>query len=161
MTRSLHFVAAASLAALLLAGGFALVHHTDAIAHCQVPCGIYDDHARVDAMREDATTIGKAITSLNDLAGQGDAQSLNQATRWIVTKEDHASRIIETVSVYFLTQKVKPVAMGADGYDDYLKSLADHHAVMAAAMKTKQQADAAAVEALNAAIEALAAHYSH
>ncbi len=128
-------------------------------AHCQVPCGIYDDSARIKAMREDATTIAKAVTQIRVLAGKHDAAALNQATRWIMTKEDHASNIITVVSEYFLTQKVKPVAAGQDGYDAYLKSLADHHAVMKAAMKTKQTVDPAAVAHLNKAIDVLAPHY--
>jgi nickel superoxide dismutase len=131
----------------------------EARAHCQVPCGIYDDHARIARLKEDAATIAKAISQITELAGQHDAKALNQATRWIVAKEDHASHIIEVVSQYFLTQKVKPVAPGADGYDAYLKKLADHHAVMVAAMKTKQDADPATVQTLNKAIDALAAHY--
>jgi nickel superoxide dismutase len=128
-------------------------------AHCQVPCGIYDDHARIARLKEDTTTIAKAIDQINALAGQHEAKSLNQATRWIVTKEAHASHIIEVVSQYFLTQKVKPVAADAEGYEAYLKKLADHHAVMVAAMKTKQDANAATVTALNQAIDALAGHY--
>lgn len=128
-------------------------------AHCQVPCGIYDDAARIKAMREDATTIDKAIAQIRELASKHDAQSLNQATRWIMTKENHASHIITVLSEYFLTQKVKPVAPGADGYDAYLKSLADHHAVLVAAMKTKQTTDPASAEALRKAIDALASHY--
>ena len=32
----------------------------DAFAHCQMPCGIYDDDARIQQMREDAVTIRKA-----------------------------------------------------------------------------------------------------
>jgi len=28
-----------------------------AFAHCQVPCGIYDDQARLDALEEHITTI--------------------------------------------------------------------------------------------------------
>lgn len=128
-------------------------------AHCQVPCGIYDDQARIARLKEDATTIAKAIAQINALAGKHDAKPLNQATRWIVTKEDHASHIIEVVSQYFLTQKVKPVAPGADGYEAYLKKLADHHAVLVAAMKTKQNADPTTVEKLNKAIDGLARHY--
>jgi len=128
-------------------------------AHCQVPCGIYDDAARITQMREDATTIEKAIKQIAELAGKSDAQSINQATRWINTKEDHASRIISVVAEYFLTQKVKPVEKGAEGYEPYLASLADHHAVMVAAMKTKQAVDPANVDALRKAIDALAAHY--
>jgi len=143
---------------LIAACALTLVGHK-AQAHCQVPCGIYDDPARLTGLREDATTIAKAIDNINKLAGAHDANAFNQATRWVATKEDHASNIITTVAEYFLTQKVKPIAPGADGYDAYLKSLADHHAVMVAAMKTKQASDPATVTALNDAIDALAAHY--
>ncbi|MFQ5501654.1 MAG: superoxide dismutase [Ni] [Phycisphaerae bacterium] len=129
-------------------------------AHCQVPCGIYDDAARIAAMREDTTTITKAMDQIRRLAGKHDALAFNQASRWVMTKENHASHVIEVVSEYFLTQKVKPVATGADGYADYLKKLADHHAVMAAAMKTKQTIDPAAAESLKVAIDALAKHYA-
>ena len=128
-------------------------------AHCQVPCGIYNDHGRIDAMLEDVTTITKAITQINELSQQHNALSFNQATRWVSTKEEHASHIISTVAEYFLTQKVKPVAAGADGYDVYLAKLADHHAVMVAAMKTKQNAAASYAAKLHEAIEALAKHY--
>lgn len=130
-----------------------------AAAHCQVPCGIYDDPARIAQLREDATTITKAIDQIRELAGKHDAQAFNQATRWTLTKEQHASHVIEMVAEYFLTQKVQPVAAGAEGYDVYLKKLADHHAVMVAAMKTKQNADPAYAEALFKAIDQLAGHY--
>ncbi len=130
-----------------------------AVAHCQVPCGIYDDNARISRLREDATTITKAIKRINELAANRDAQSLNQATRWIVTKEDHASHIIEVVAEYFLAQKVKPVATGGDGYDAYLNKLADHHAVIVAAMKAKQNTDPGVAESLHRAIDALAIQY--
>ena len=128
-------------------------------AHCQVPCGIYDDAARIARLHEDATTIGKAMAEMAKLAGGHDAQSLNQGARWVATKEAHASHVIQVVSEYFLTQKVKPVAAGADGYDAYLSKLADHHAVMVAAMKAKQNAAASYAEKLHAAIEAMAKHY--
>ena len=129
-------------------------------SHCQVPCGIYDDEARIARMAEDATTIGKVIDSINDLAGKGDAQSANQLTRWIVTKEAHATNIITIVSEYFLTQKVKPAESGSDDYAAYLEKLADHHRVMRAAMKTKQSADPATALALSTTIDALAVHYT-
>ena len=47
----------------------------DANAHCQVPCGIYDDHARIHQMLEDVATIAKAVTQIAELAGKTDAQS--------------------------------------------------------------------------------------
>jgi nickel superoxide dismutase len=125
-------------------------------AHCQVPCGIYDDAARLAQLREDAATISKAITSINELAGKHEAEALNQATRWIMTKEEHASHIIQIVSEYFLTQKLKEVAPGVEGHADYLAALADHHQVMRAAMKTKQGSSPQSAAALDAAIEQLA-----
>jgi nickel superoxide dismutase len=124
-----------------------------------MPCGIYDDPARIAQIKEDSATIAKAVTSLNELAGKTDALSWNQAIRWTKTKEEHASDIIEVVSVYFLTQKLKPVAPGSEGYDVYLAKLADHHAVMVAAMKVKQTVSAESVAALDAAIAALAKRY--
>ena len=145
---------------LLVATGFMWATLTPtADAHCQVPCGIYDDAARITQLREDAATIAKAVAQIGELAGKNDPQSLNQITRWIVTKEQHASHIITVVCEYFLTQKVKPVAADAEGYKAYLKKLADHHAVMVAAMKTKQNTNQASVDALAKAIDALAGHY--
>jgi len=81
-------------------------------AHCEVPCGIYDDHARIDQMLEDGTTIGKAVAQILELTGKTDAQSLNQLTRWINTKESHATRIQDTIAQYFMTQRVKPARQG-------------------------------------------------
>jgi nickel superoxide dismutase len=128
-------------------------------AHCQVPCGIYDDEGRIQQLLEDTTTIAKATTKIGELASKHDAQSMNQLTRWVNVKEQHATHIITTVAEYFLTQKVKPVAAGSDGYEDYLSHLADHHAVMVAAMKTKQKVDDGAVKTLQQAIEKLGTHY--
>jgi hypothetical protein len=146
-----------ALLAALLAAGSLIPSLTS--AHCQVPCGIYDDPARISAMREDAATISKAIASVQELAGKATAQDLNQATRWIHTKEMHASNIMTTVSEYFLAQKTKTVAAGAEGYDAYVAKLAACHGVTVAAMKTKQQADPAAAQALEKAIETMAALY--
>ena len=67
--------------------------------------------------------------------------------------------MIEVVSEYFLTQKVKPVSPGTDGYDAYLEKLADHHAVLVAAMKAKQHSDPTYSVRLHHAVDALAKHY--
>ena len=128
-------------------------------AHCQVPCGIYDDPARIHAMLEDVTTITKAMNQINELSKSTNAQSLNQAVRWIDTKEHHAGHIITTVAEYFLTQKVKDVAPGSAGYQDYLDKLATHHRVMRAAMVTKQTVDTKAAGALKTAVEELGKLY--
>ncbi len=143
-----------------LAAVVVLVDRTtpQAMAHCQVPCGIYDDASRLERMMEDATTIEKAVAQMGALAGRDDAQGRQQFARWVTTKEDHASNIISVTGEYFLTQKIKPVAKGAEGYDAYLKRLADHHAVMVAAMKCKQNAGAAEVASLKEAIGVIG-HY--
>jgi len=148
--KTLTLGAAAVAAVLFLAPASAL-------SHCQVPCGIYDDSARVHALLEDAVTIEKAMRLIGELADHDDPQSLNQLTRWINTKETHAANVIAVVSEYFLTQKVKPV--DGKGRDAYLESLADHHAVMRAAMKCKQTVDRGNVESLREAIQRMARHY--
>ena len=40
-------------------------------AHCQVPCGIYDDALRIVQIKEDVTTIWKAMKQINDLSKNG------------------------------------------------------------------------------------------
>ena len=68
-------------------------------AHCQVPCGIYDDALRIVQIKEDVTTIWKAMKQINNLSKNGsDAQSMNQMVRWITTKEEHAKHIQAIVS---------------------------------------------------------------
>ena len=122
-------------------------------SHCQIPCGIYDDNARVVSMLEDVATIRKAVAQIADLAGKTDPQSQNQLVRWVVNKEQHAQRIIATISDYFLTQRVKAKQ------EDYTERLQKHHAVIVAAMRAKQNANAEVVAELGSAVEALAPYY--
>jgi nickel superoxide dismutase len=122
-------------------------------AHCQIPCGIYDDYARVQAMLEDAVTVIKSARLINELAGKTDPQSQNQLVRWVMNKEHHAQKIIATISDYFLTQRVKP------DQKDYAERLQKHHAVILAAMQAKQNADVKYGQALQSSIEALAPYY--
>ncbi len=154
-----NYVLSCVAVAFLGALAFMATPQEHAAAHCQVPCGIYDDPARVHHMLEDVTTIAKAVDQIGALAAKTDALSQNQVTRWIMTKEAHASDIITTVAEYFLTQKVAEVPAGDPARQAYLDSLADHHHVMRAAMKTKQTVDAAAVQDLKTAVEALAKRY--
>ena len=130
---------------------------TTALAHCQIPCGIYDDDARITAMMEDVTTIEKATKAINDLAEKNDANSINQKIRWTTAKEEHASRIIEVVSTYFLTQKIKPVAEAGKDRDAYLSQLEHAHKVMKAAMKAKQSASPENAKTLHNAVDSFAA----
>lgn len=142
-----------SMLSMSLLAGTAMLPQTLS-AHCQVPCGIYDDSARVQAMLEDAQTTAKATKLLNELAGKTDAQSQNQIARWVMNKESHAQKIIATISDYFLTQRVK------SSQKDYTERLVKHHTVIVAAMKVKQNADPKYVKALTKSIEALAPYYT-
>jgi nickel superoxide dismutase len=124
-----------------------------AMAHCQIPCGIYDDSARVDAMLEDAATIAKATVMLAELQGKDDVQATNQQVRWVMNKEQTAQNVIDTIADYFLTQRVKAEQ------PDYVERLRKHHAVIVAAVQAKQSAAPAAAKALKKAIEALRVYY--
>jgi Nickel-containing superoxide dismutase. len=61
--------------------------------HCQVPCGIYEDAVRIHQIKEDFNTIKKAMYNIKDLSKKENALSLNQSTRWINTKREHATNI--------------------------------------------------------------------
>ena len=139
MVRPILTVALACLSVSITAG--------IASAHCQVPCGIYGDQLRFQQMLEDEHTISKAQLEINKLAGaEMDAQGANQLARWVVTKEEHATKIQQTIAAYFMAQRIK-----ADK-PEYTKQLVAAHTVMVAAMKCKQSADPATAKALEKAI---------
>ncbi|EOD39616.1 hypothetical protein EMIHUDRAFT_433456 [Emiliania huxleyi CCMP1516] len=125
--------------------------------HCQVPCGIFDDPARVAAMKEDAATIRKSMVQIGELVGKDDALSFNQATRWVMTKEAHAGSLMTTLGEYMLAQRVKRELFEKE--EEYVEALKAHHAALQAAMKTKQVVDVAACDALDTAIENVAPMY--
>ena len=141
--------------ATLMSVSFVL-YQPDAHAHCQIPCGIYDDHARVGRMEEDLETIAKAVNEINVLAAKKDAQSQNQLVRWIMNKEQHAESIIRIISDYFLAQKIAPTPTSdKKAQAAYKDKLALHHAVMVAAMKCKQSSSREPVKALGQALKAI------
>ena len=122
-------------------------------AHCQLPCGIYSDNVRVVLMLEDVETLEKSVSMLDKLATKKDVQSKAQFARWVTNKEEHAQKIIETISNYYLTQRVKP------SQDDYVERLKAHHAVIINAMKVKQNTDAKYVATLKESVTALLKYY--
>lgn len=126
------FVSALAVVALLSIGV------RQAEAHCQVPCGIFADQLRFELMLEDQATIAKANVEmakhLESMQDNATALAVNQISRWVTTKEEHAVKIQETIAQYFMAQKVKP----GDDRDAYVRKLTAAHAVMQAAMKAKQ-----------------------
>lgn len=119
-----------------------------AVAHCEVPCGVYGDQRRFETMLEDTETISKGLDQINQLASRSDATSKNQLTRWVNTKEEHATSTQKIIAQYFMTQRIKP------GSEGYVEKLTSAHAVMVAAMKCKQTADPASAAALKKSIYA-------
>ena len=114
-----------------------------AAAHCEIPCGIYDDAMRIQMILENATTIEKAMQQIKTLEeADATAANSNQLTRWIVNKEDHANQLQEIVSQYFMTQRIAP------GTKHYQQKLALLHEMLIAAMKSKQTVDPAHVKKL-------------
>ena len=116
-------------------------------AHCQVPCGIYDDDARFTEMHEHFDTISKADAEITALSAKSDPLSKNQLTRWVMTKEDHATKVQRVIGDYFMAQRIKP--------DDpkYVDKLTAAHQVMVAAMKCKQTVDEGVADDLHHAID--------
>ncbi len=124
-------------AALLLFAGSAL-------AHCEIPCGIYDDALRMNLIIEHAATIEKSMQQIAELEKGGNA---NQLIRWVTNKESHADQLQEIVTQYFMTQRIKFDA------PDYEKKLAALHKMLVYAMKCKQTIDLANVESLRQAAD--------
>ena len=129
------------------------------LGHCQIPCGIFDDPARIATMRENAASIRKADQQLLALHGIGTLESFNQSVRWTMEKERSAENIQHIAAAYFLAQRVKPAAANSPEHALYLEQLEGFHAVLVAAMKCKQQVKPTSVDVLDAAIERVAAWY--
>ena len=102
---------------------------------------------------EDARTIEKAIDQLRELNAKEGVLAEQQRVRWVIAKENHAEKIIETIADYFLTQRVKPKS------EDYAERLKAHHAVIILSMKVKQNPSTETARQLKAAIEQLGTFY--
>ena len=118
----------------------------NAAAHCEIPCGIYDDQLRADLIAEHLTTIEKSIKKIVELSKQNPA-NYNQLIRWVSNKERHANEIQHIVSQYFMTQRIKP---GAKKYSEKVALL---HKMLVYAMKCKQTTDVSNVNTLRSLLK--------
>ena len=117
-----------------------------AAAHCEIPCGIYDDQMRIEMLREHITTIEKSMNQVILLEKDANRQA-NQLTRWVMNKEQHADELQEIVSQYFMTQRLKPDAK------DYASKLQLLHEMLLAGMKSKQTTDLGQVKRLRELVD--------
>ena len=116
-------------------------------AHCQVPCGIYNDNNVIESMQTDLATIKKASKVIIELSVSG--ENPHQHTRWVNNKESHAQAIQDKVLNYFLAQRLKPAADETQS-EAYLEKLQLCHSIIVTAMKCKQSTDEAPVTKLEA-----------
>jgi nickel superoxide dismutase len=120
-----------------------IVHASFLHAHCQIPCGIYDDELRFKQLHEHITTIEKSMTSIHSLSQSSSENNPNQLTRWVINKEDHADKIMHIIHDYFLAQRVKPLSENATKKErrNYQKQLQLIHEITIDVMKSKQTTD--------------------
>ncbi len=121
-------------------------------AHCEIPCGIYDDHLRIHLISEHTQTIEKSMAEIMKLSGQNPV-NYNQLTRWISNKEKHAKKIQRIVTQYFMTQRIK---LNAKQYAQKLTLL---HQMLVSAMKCKQTTDLGHVQKLRSLLKEFEALY--
>ena len=130
-----------------------------ALSHCEIPCGIYNDKARIVLILEHCTTVEKSMKQIAAISA-AEKPNQNQLIRWVMNKETHADRIQETVTQYFLTQRIKVPAEGDEAADKkYKNQLALLHQIMVKAMKMKQTTDLAHVADARKLVDDFAATY--
>lgn len=129
-----------------------------AYAHCEVPCGIYDDPMRADLIAEHARTIEKSMNQIKELREDED-KNYNQLVRWINNKEQHARKLQEIVWQYFMTQRIKPAEGSGKERQKYVREVTLLHQMLVEAMKCKQTTDLKHVENLRTLLAAFRKSY--
>ena len=134
--------------ALVAAVALMMSISSPAFAHCEIPCGIYDDEARIAEIAEHITTIEKSMNQIVSLSKE-DPVNYNQIVRWVDNKEKHASDLQHIVTQYFMTQRVKQLDKeDAKPLLAYAKKLTLLHGMLIYSMKAKQTTDLDHVEKL-------------
>jgi len=147
------------LACNLIILAAALAAAPPVLAHCEIPCGIYGDEARILLLAEHITTIEKSMKAVAELSVAGEVNS-NQLIRWISNKEAHADKIQQIVTQYFLTQRIKPKdPIHSEAHEKYLRQLTLLHKMLLQAMKSKQTTDQVHVENLRGLLHQFSLSY--
>ncbi len=128
--------------------------------HCEIPCGIYGDSLRVAMIKEHIITMEKSMKQIN-LLSQERTINYNQLVRWVTNKEEHAKKIQDIVSQYFLHQRIKLTNPNSDKYDQYITNLTLLHQLLVYSMKAKQSTDLDIIDKLNETISFFEDNYFH
>jgi nickel superoxide dismutase len=131
---------------------FIFILSIQAYAHCEIPCGIYDDEMRIKIINEHIVTVEKSMKQIIELEKEKHHNS-NQLVRWIMNKERHADEIQEIVTQYFMTQRIK---LDTENYEKKLGLL---HQMLIYSMKCKQTTDLANVSKLKELVNDFKALY--
>ena len=136
-----------------------LSYKGSAYSHCEIPCGIYGDAARITLLYEDIATVEKSMKQIVALPKE-DPVNINQVVRWVNNKETHCDKIQHIVTQYFMTQRIKPKTPADGGaHKKYVAQLTTLHGLLVHAMKAKQTTDLAHVERLRAGVKKLSELY--
>ncbi len=128
-------------------------------SHCQVPCGIFDDPARITLIAEHITTIEKAMTQIETLSKETPV-NYNQIIRWVTNKEKHAEELSDIVTYYFMAQRIKPVEKSETAlYTVYQEQLELLHHLLVYTMKAKQSTDTKIIVKLRELLKAFEKSY--
>jgi nickel superoxide dismutase len=132
-----------------------------AFSHCEIPCGIYEDSIRIALIKEHITTIEKSMNQIIEESAK-DTPNWNQLVRWVTNKEDHAKKIQEIVSQYFLHQRIKIVDSEDEmAYKKYQKHLGLLHQILVYSMKAKQTTDIQYITKLRESVSSFEDAYFH
>lgn len=138
---------------------FGLFFAKDAVAHCQLPCGIYNDNMRIISIQEHITTIEKSMRLIVELQ-KNPSENMNQIVRWVNNKENHADELTDILTYYFMAQRVKvPAEKSGETYTKYQTQLELLHGMMVSAMKAKQTTDHQYVAQLRSQLDTFANAY--
>ncbi|MFP4521779.1 MAG: superoxide dismutase [Ni] [Fibrobacterota bacterium] len=129
-------------------------------AHCQVPCGIYDDSLRIELIKEHIRTVEKSMRKIEELGKEKDV-NYNQLIRWTVNRDEHADKIMNIIAQYFMAQRIKPCKDGEEKKSRCSELLTVSHKIMYYAMKAKQSTDKMNIEKLRKYTETLEKIYFH
>ena len=125
--------------------------------HCEIPCGIYGDSVRLALLKEHVVTIEKSMKMIIELTASPNPD-YNQLVRWVMNKEEHAKKMQDIVSQYFLHQRIKMAdPEDSEHFTKYTQQLAAAHAILVYAMKSKQSTDLDVIKQLSNSVQ----HFDH
>lgn len=108
--------------------------HSQLMAHCQMPCGIYHDEMVFDQIDQFVETMVKAVTVMEDNAFST-VQDRNAFVRWVMQKDKSCEETAHLITTYFLQQKIKP------GEEDTAKRVLSAHQLLFYLVQIKQTVD--------------------